>query len=74
LDFQKKLIKIFTISIFYLKLKENIENDVAAHAFLSVFCSSRQPSQIGPTAENDSAAVYFPYIFLLIRYLSNDDS
>jgi hypothetical protein len=37
LDFQKKLIKIFTISIFYLKLKENIENDVAAHAFLGCF-------------------------------------
>ena len=46
-------------------LKENNENYVAAHAFLSVFCSNWQPSQNGPTAENDGAAVP-PTIFFLV--------
>jgi hypothetical protein len=52
-------------SILYLKLKENTENDMAAHAICAVFCSSHQPSQIGPTAEKDSAAVPSPIFFLL---------
>ena len=36
-DFQKKLIDTITTSNFYLKLKENNENDMAAQVFWAVF-------------------------------------
>jgi hypothetical protein len=58
------LIKIFTTSIFYLKLKENNENNMVAHAFWAVFCSSQPTDHISPTAENDGAAVPTPIFFL----------
>ena len=64
MDFQEKMIEVFTTTNFYLKLKENNENDMTAHAFWIVFCSSQQLSQIGPTAENDGAAVPSPIFFL----------
>ena len=64
-DFQKELIDTITTSNLYLKLKENNENDMAAHVFWAVFYSSRQPSQIGPTAENDDAAITPPPIFFM---------
>ena len=57
LDFQKKLIDIITTSNFYLKFKENNENDMAAQVFWAVFYSSWRPSQIGPTADFDGAAI-----------------
>ena len=47
-----------------IKFKENNENDMTAHAFWAVFCSSQQPSQIVPTAENESAAIPPPIFFL----------
>ena len=56
-NFQKKLIDTITTSNFYLKFKENNENDMAAQVFWAVFYSSRRPSQIGPTADFDSAAI-----------------
>ena len=37
----------------------------AAHAFWAVFCSTKRPSQIGTTAENNGSAVPFP-IFSLV--------
>ena len=47
-------------SNFYLKVKETNENDMAAQVFLAVFYSSQRPSQIGPTADFDSAAIPLP--------------
>ena len=44
---------------------------MVAHAFWAVFCSSCQPSQIGPTAENDGAVVPSP-IFLLVKTNSTE--
>ena len=67
-DIQKKLIETITTSTFYLKLKENNENDMAAHVFWAVFYSSRRPSQIGPTAENNDAAIP-PPIFFMATYI-----
>ena len=55
-----------TTSVFYLKFKENNENDMAAHAFWAVFCSSQRPSQIGPTAEK-GGAVFPPPWYLKVR-------
>ena len=57
LDFQKKLINTITTTNFYLKVKENNENDIAAQVFLGCFYSSRLPSQIGPTADFEDAAI-----------------
>jgi hypothetical protein len=48
---------LITISNFYLKSKENNENDMAAQVFWAVFYSSQQSSQIGPTADFDGAAI-----------------
>ena len=54
----EKLIETITTSIFYLKqLKWH-----GCILFLGYFCSSQWPSQIGPTAENDGAAIP-PLIF-----------
>ena len=53
----KKLIDTITVSNFYLKFKEDNENDMAAQVFWAVFYSSRWPSQIGPTADFDGAAI-----------------
>ena len=39
------------------------ENEMAAHAFGPFFYSSRQPSQVSPTAEINGAAIPNPYIF-----------
>ena len=44
----------------YLKMHEWM----AAHVFLAVFYSSRRPNIIGPTAENDSAAIPPPIFFM----------
>jgi hypothetical protein len=38
LDYQKKFVDTITITIFYLKFKENNENDMAAQVFWAVFC------------------------------------
>ena len=35
---------------------------MAAYYFWAIFCSSQRPSQIGPTAKNDGAAIP-PLIF-----------
>ena len=48
-DFQKKLIDTITTSNFYLKFKENNENDMAAQVFWAVFYSSQWP---GPNRPN----------------------
>ena len=40
LGFSKKMIDIITTSNFYLKFKENNENDMAAKVFWAVFYSS----------------------------------
>ena len=56
-DFQKKLNDTISTSNFYLKFKENSENDMAAQVFCAVFYSSWRPSQIGPTADFDGAAI-----------------
>ena len=61
-DFQKKLIDTITTSNFYLKFKENNENDMAAQVFWAVFYSIQQPSQISPTADFDGAAIPPPII------------
>jgi hypothetical protein len=53
-----RLLEIFTTRIFYLKLKENNENEIDAQAFWAFFCSRRL------TAENNSAAVPAPIFFL----------
>ena len=68
-DFLEKLIDAITTSNFYLKFKENNENDMAANVFWTVFCSSRQLSQIDPTAEND-VAVILPLYFLWVGKFS----
>ena len=62
-DIQEKLIKTINTIAFYSKFKEEHENDMAWHDFLVIFYSSRQLSQIGPTAENDSAASPPPIFF-----------
>jgi hypothetical protein len=49
------LINTITASNFYLKFKENNENDMAAQVFWTVFYSS----QISPTADFDGAAYIF---------------
>jgi hypothetical protein len=56
-DFQKKLTDTSTTNNFYLKSKENNENDMAAQVFWAVFYSIRRSSQIGPTADFDGAAI-----------------
>jgi hypothetical protein len=58
LDIQEKLIETITTSIFYLKLKENNENCMAAHAFWAVHYTAdlNQP--------NDVAAIPPPILFL----------
>ena len=65
----EKLIETITTSIFFLKHKENIENDMAAYNFWAIFCSSQQPSQIGQTAEKDGAAIPSPIFFLELQQL-----
>ena len=52
-----KLIDTITTSNIYLKFKENNENDMAPQVFLSVFYSSRRPSQSGPIADFEGAAI-----------------
>ena len=42
---------------------------MAAHAFWAVFSSSRQRSQISPTAENDGAAIPPPRTKSLLKNL-----
>ena len=37
-------------AFFFLELKVNNKNDMAALAFLACFCSSRQPSTIRPNS------------------------
>jgi len=51
------LIGTITTSNLYLKFEENNKNDMAAQVFWAVFYSSRQLSQIGPTADFDGAAI-----------------
>ena len=47
-DIHEKFIETITTSIFYLKFKENNENDMAAHEIGFVFYYRPKPSQIGP--------------------------
>ena len=44
--------------------KVNNKNDIAALAFWDCFCSSHQPSEIGPTAEINAAAIPLSLSFL----------
>ena len=60
LGFSKKMIDTITTSNFYLKFKENNENDMAAQVFWAIFYSSWRPSQICPTADFDGAAIPLP--------------
>ena len=62
-DFQKNLIDTITTSNFYLKSKENNENDMAAQVFWAVFYSSLQPSQIGSTAMISTVLPFHPLYF-----------
>ena len=68
-DFQKKLIDTITTSNFYSKFKEHNENDMAAQVFWAVYYSSRLPSQIGPTADFDGAAIP-PSIFSMATLIA----
>ena len=61
------LIDTITTSNFYLKFKENNENDMAAQVFWAVFYSSQQPSQIGPTADFDGAVIPPLLIFSMVK-------
>ena len=54
---------------FYSKFKENKENDMAAQVFWAVFYSIRWPSQIGPTADFDGAAIPPPIFSMPPTYL-----
>ena len=58
------VIDTINTSYFYLK-QENNENDMAAQVFWAVFHFSWRPSQIGPTADFDGAAIK-PPIFSMI--------
>ena len=58
------MIDTITTNNLYLKFEENNEKDMAAQVFWAVFYSSQWPSQIGPTAENDSAAIPPPIFFM----------
>ena len=69
-DFQKKMIDTITTSNFYLKLKENNENDMAAQVFWYVFHSSRRLIQISPTADFDGAAIPPPIFSMIDKVLS----
>jgi hypothetical protein len=51
------LIDTIITSNFFIKFKENNENDMAAQVFWAVFYSSQRQSQIGPTADFDRAAI-----------------
>ena len=62
---KNKLIDTSTTINLYLKFKENNENDMAAQVFWAVFHFSWRPSQIGPTADFDGAAIK-PPIFSMI--------
>ena len=64
-DIHEKLIKIITTSICYLKSKVDNKNDMAALAFWARYCSTRWPSEIGPTDENDAEIFCFSWYFLL---------
>ena len=61
LGFQRKLIDTITNSNFYLGVKENNGNYMAAQVFWDVFYSSQRLSQIGPTPYFDSAAIPPPF-------------
>ena len=71
-DFQKKLIDTITATNLYLKFKENNKNDMAAHAFWAVFCSSQQSRQIGPTPDFEGAAIP-PTIYSMERIIRHRD-
>ena len=57
LGFSKKLIETTTTSNFFLKVKENNENDMPAKVFWAVFLFQQMASHIGPTADFDGAAI-----------------
>ena len=65
---KRKLIETITTSTFYLKFKDNNEDDMAAHVFWAVFYSNQRPSQIGPTAENDGASIPPLYFYVPTFY------
>ena len=67
LGFSKKKL-IDTIRNFYLRFKGYNENDMSAQFFWAVFYSRQWLSQIGSTADFDSAAIPPPIfsMFLLI--------
>ena len=56
---------------FLSKSKENNENDVVGTCFFGYFYSSRQPSQIGPTADFDGAAIPPPK-FSMIKSIDDN--
>ena len=61
-DTHEKLIEPIVFLIQNLKI--NNKKDIAALAFWDCFCSSHQPNEIGPTAENNAAAIPLTLFFL----------
>ena len=57
---------------FWYVFKENNKNDMAAHAFWAVFCSSQQSRQIGPTPDFEGAAIP-PTIYCMERIIRHRD-
>ena len=57
LRFSKRNIDLITTRNFYLKFKDN---NITIQVFWAVFYSSQRPSQIGPTADFDGAAIPLP--------------
>ena len=51
------------------KLIQTFTTGIAACAFWADFCSSRWPREIGPTTENDGAAIPPPILFFLFHPL-----
>ena len=68
-NFHKKLIDTITTSNFYLKFKENDENDMVAQVFWAVFYSSQRPSQIGSTTDSNGATTPPPIFSMILTIL-----
>ena len=61
-----------TSTNFYIRIKENNENNMAAQVFWAVFHFSWWLSQIGPTADLNRAAIQRMILACLICNLGSD--